>query len=73
LDVMRMELPPGWRGYGAKERIEHPYTAQRQAEVEAARNQGKSRYELQRELMPFEHLLPESLRGRNARFQEDSV
>ncbi len=73
LSVLRMELPPGWRGYGAKERIEHADTAQRQAEVESARTQGKNRYELQRELMQFEHLLPENLRGKNARFQEDSV
>ena len=35
LDVMRMELPPGWRGYGAKDYIDHPDTAARAAEVEA--------------------------------------
>ena len=24
LDVKRMELPPGWRGYGAKDYVDHP-------------------------------------------------
>src|SRR6185295_299967 len=24
IDVMGMELPPGWRGYGAKDYIDHP-------------------------------------------------
>ena len=24
LDVQKMELPPGWRGYGAKDYIDHP-------------------------------------------------
>ncbi len=39
LDVMRMELPPGWRGYGAKDYVDHPDTPRRQAEVEAIRKQ----------------------------------
>lgn len=77
LDVQRMELPPGWRGYGAKERIDHAHTVQRRAEVEAvqqaARVQGKSRQELQSELMPFADLLPRSLRGANARWQEEHI
>ena len=30
-----MELPPGWRGYGAKDYVDHPDTPARQAEVEA--------------------------------------
>ncbi len=24
LDVGKMELPPGWRGYGAKDYVDHP-------------------------------------------------
>jgi fumarate reductase flavoprotein subunit len=75
LDVQRMELPPDWRGYGAKERIENAHTAPRRAEVEAARQaalaSGRSRHEVQQELMPFAGLLPESLRGANARYQEE--
>ena len=66
----RMELPPGWRGYGAKDYTDHPDTAARQAEVEAAKQRIKDRYELQRTLMPYEHLLPESLRGRNERVDD---
>jgi len=71
LDVARMELPPGWRGYGAKDYIDHPDTAKRQAEVEAAKAKlGADRWKLQESLMPFEHLLPPRLRGRNERIDE---
>ena len=37
LDIMKMELPPGWRGYGAKDYIEHPDTPLRAAEIEVIR------------------------------------
>lgn len=72
LDVPRMELPPDWRGYGAKERIEHPATAQRRTEVDALRQAApeKDRHAQQDELMPFRHLLPPYLRGPNARYHE---
>ena len=72
LDVPRMELPPDWRGYGAKERIEHPATAQRRSEVDALRQAApeKDRHAQQDELMPFRHLLPPYLRGPNARYHE---
>jgi fumarate reductase flavoprotein subunit len=72
LDVKRMELPPGWRGYGAKDYIDHPDTAHRQAQVEATRVrlQGAGRFHVQQALMPYEHLLPPRLRGRNERIDE---
>ena len=72
LDVMRMELPPGWRGYGAKDYIDHPDTPQRQAEVEAlkAKLAGSDRFAVQQALMPYEQWLPEVLRGRNERIDE---
>jgi fumarate reductase flavoprotein subunit len=72
LDVTRMELPPGWRGYGAKDYIEHPETAARAAQVDAIRASMPrgDRFALQEELMPYEDLLPESLRGRNERIDE---
>jgi fumarate reductase flavoprotein subunit len=70
LDVGKMELPPGWRGYGAKDYVDHPDTPARQAEVEAAKQSGADRFALQQALMPFEHLLPEPLRGRNERIDE---
>lgn len=71
LDVMQMELPPGWRGYGAKDHIDHPDTAQRAAAVEShAKDESMDRFALQQTLMPYEHLLPQRFRGRNARLGE---
>jgi fumarate reductase flavoprotein subunit len=72
LDVMTMELPPGWRGYGAKDYINHPDTERRAAEVAALRERmgGTDRFAIQKALMPYEHLLPETLRGRNERIDE---
>jgi fumarate reductase flavoprotein subunit len=69
LDVMQMELPPGWRGYGARDHIDHPDTARRLTEIEALkqRRNGADRFALQKMLMPYEHLLPERFRGRNER------
>lgn len=59
LDIMKMEIPPAFRGYGAKGNvIENPLSEQRQAEVDALREkmeaEGKSRYEIQNALMPYE-------------------
>ncbi len=69
LDVRRMEMPPGWRGYGAKDYIDHPDTPARQAEVDRVRaaTAGAGRLAQQQALMPWEHQLPPRLRGRNAR------
>jgi fumarate reductase flavoprotein subunit len=74
LDVMAMELPPGWRGYGARDAIEHPDTARRNAEVASLRRAdlGADRHALQAALLPFDHLLPPRLRGRNARYGGDA-
>jgi len=73
LDVARMELPPGWRGYGARDAIEHPATALRQAEIEAIRASlgNADRHAVQQALMPYRHLLPPHLRGLNARIGEE--
>lgn len=68
LDIMRMELAPGSRGYGGASHIDHPDTAERHAEIEAVRAAANGdRFALQESLLPFEHLLPEILRGRNER------
>jgi len=69
LDIMGMELPPGWRGYGARDHIEHPDTPRRQQAIERALAAagGVDRYGRQAALMPFLHLLPEHLRGPNRR------
>ncbi|MCL4761077.1 MAG: fumarate reductase flavoprotein subunit [Burkholderiales bacterium] len=70
LDVRRMELPPGWRGYGAKDYTDHPDTAARQAEVDALKEKHADRFARQRALMPYDHLLPQRLKGRNERIDE---
>lgn len=58
LDIMKMEIPPAFRGYGAKGNIiENELSAKRQAEVDAIREkmeaEGKGRYEIQEALMPY--------------------
>jgi fumarate reductase flavoprotein subunit len=72
LDVKGMELPPGWRGYGAKDYLDHPETPARTAEVAALRErmESDSRFEVQEALMPYRNLLPEKLQGRNERIDE---
>ena len=72
LNVMKMELPPGWRGYGAKDHIDHPDTPKRLAEIEALNQSrdGTDRFAAQEKLMPYEHLMPKALRGRNERLGE---
>ena len=66
---MKMELPPGWRGYGARDYIDHPATTRRQLEIEKLLGglSPADRLARQQRLMPFLHLLPEHLRGRNQR------
>ena len=72
LDVAAMELPPGWRGYGNKDYVDHPATAARIAEVARLRATltGADRFAVQEAVMPYRHLLPPALRGRNARLDE---
>jgi len=72
IDVMQMELPPGWRGYGAKDYVDHPDTGRRAAEVEAvkAKLDSAGRQAVQEALMPYEALLPARFRGRNERIDE---
>jgi fumarate reductase flavoprotein subunit len=72
LDVHRMELPPGWRGYGNKDYTDHPDTPQRAAEVARLRESmtGADRHAVQAALMPYAHLLPPGLQGRNERIDE---
>lgn len=69
LDVMAMELPPGWRGYGERDHIHHPDTAQREAEVAELSRNNPDPAMRQQALMPFAHLLPERYQGANGRFK----
>lgn len=70
LDIMKMEIAPGFRGYGAKGMIiEHPNSAIRQAEIgritQEIQAKGGDRYALQEALMPF-NLQPQ-YKARNQR------
>ncbi len=70
LDIMKMEMPPAFRGYGVKGMIiEHPDSAVRQEQVDAIREkmeeEGKSRHEIQDALMHFE--LQEKFKAPNER------
>ena len=74
LDISKMELPPGFRGYGVKYYIENPESAKRQAEVDAIRAKmeaaGADRFAIQDALMPYQDLLPKRLKGKNERVDE---
>ena len=74
LDIDKMEIPPGYRGYGAKGNIiENPKSAIRQAEVdkitEEMKANGKDRYEIQDALMNFE--LQPHYKAKNQRLGDD--
>ncbi|MCL1091525.1 fumarate reductase flavoprotein subunit [Shewanella profunda] len=71
LDVMKMELPPGYRGYGINNAIVHPDTEKREQQIAgilAELGEDADRYQRQRALMPFE--LPESLQPNNERLSD---
>ncbi len=72
LNVMAMELPPGWRGYGTKNHIDHPDTTRRMQEVEkiTAQHKAAGRHGVQDALLPFRTLLPEQYRGHNERLED---
>ena len=74
LDVMKMELTPGWRGYGEKNHIDHPDTARRASDIEQKRAQhiSGSRHDVQDALLPFRELLPDKYRGNNQRLEDDN-
>ncbi len=70
LDIMTMEMPPAFRGYGAKGMIiEHELSEKRQVEVdeltEKLEAEGKDRHEIQDALMSFD--LPMNYREKNER------
>ena len=67
LDIMKMELPPGFRGYGGDTAIPHPETARRQEQIDEIKRSmpDADRYTLQKALMPFD--LPAKYREKNER------
>ncbi|WP_263832041.1 fumarate reductase flavoprotein subunit [Sulfurospirillum oryzae] len=71
LDIMKMEIPPAFRGYGAKGMIiENELSLKRQEEVDKLREEmeaaGKDRHAIQDALMPFE--LQPYYKAKNERF-----
>ena len=71
LDIMKMEIPPAFRGYGAKGMIiENELSTKRQEIVDKLREEmeaaGKDRHEIQDALMPFE--LQPYYKAKNERF-----
>lgn len=72
IDVNAMELPPGFRGYGARNHVDHPDTDSRVKEVEqtVAGLGDADRFQRQEALMEYESLLPGKYRGRNERLTE---
>jgi fumarate reductase flavoprotein subunit len=67
IDVMQMELPPGFRGYGADNAIHHADTARRQQQIDEIKRSmpDADRHTLQKALMPFD--LPAKYREKNER------
>ena len=67
LDVMKMEMPPGSRGYGVDSTIHHPDTEKRVAEIEKIKEENPTadRFELQQLLNPID--IPDKFRGKNER------
>ena len=74
IPISKMELPPGFRGYGKNMTREHPETAIRQHTVDVIREklekEGASRFEIQNALMPFKDKLPKKYRNPNERLTE---
>ena len=71
LDIMKMEIPPAFRGYGAKGMIiENELSLKRQEETDKLREEmeaaGKDRHAIQDALMPFE--LQPYYKAKNERF-----
>lgn len=71
LNIMKMELPPGYRGYGVDNAIAHPDTKVRELQITdrlAQLGDDADRYQRQAALMPFE--LPDSLMAKNERLSD---
>ncbi|SQH78464.1 Fumarate reductase flavoprotein subunit [Shewanella benthica] len=71
LDVMKMELPPGYRGYGIDNAIAHPDTEKREQEIAniiSELGEDADRHQRQNAIMPFE--VPEALQPKNERLSD---
>ncbi|AQS38221.1 succinate dehydrogenase subunit A [Shewanella psychrophila] len=71
LDVMKMELPPGYRGYGINNAIAHPDTEKRELEITqilSELDEEADCHQKQNAIMPFE--VPEALMAKNERLSD---
>ncbi|MPY26643.1 fumarate reductase flavoprotein subunit [Shewanella psychropiezotolerans] len=72
LDVMKMELPPGYRGYGIDNAITHPDTEKREQEIAdiiSELGEDADRYQRQNAIMPYE--VPKALQPKNERLSDN--
>jgi fumarate reductase flavoprotein subunit len=67
IDVMSMELVPGWRGYGARDFIAHPDSARREEQLAQLHAAHTDAEQLQAAVLPFRDSLPRGLRAHNER------
>jgi fumarate reductase flavoprotein subunit len=67
LNISKMEMPPGSRGYGVDNTIHHTDSEVRVKEIERIKQEmaGADRFEIQQALMPYE--VPGKYRGKNER------
>ena len=70
LDISKMEIPPGFRGYGKDNTIHNPLSGERQKEIDEikASMPDADRFELQEAIMKYD--LPKKYLGRNERLTE---
>lgn len=73
LDVMAMELTPGWRGYGSKDFIEHPDAVKRAAEISAICAESSDPGDQQNRVLPFREFLPPRYQKVNERLPVGAV
>jgi fumarate reductase flavoprotein subunit len=75
INISKMEMPPGFRGYGKDLTHHHPMTQVRESSVDAIRQklekEGLNRFEIQNALMPFIDKLPKKYQGKNERLGEN--
>ena len=67
LDIMKMEMPPGSRGYGVDNIVHHQDTKKRISQIDTIKeaNPGADRFEIQELLNPI--AIPEKFKGKNER------
>jgi fumarate reductase flavoprotein subunit len=74
IDIHKMELPPGFRGYGKNNIIPDPQSEIRQGVIDiikkGLKERNADRFEIQNALMPYQQFLPKKYRRKNERLTE---